>query len=70
MPDPSTHVVTGAFGYSGKYIARRLLANKRSNCGWQADPSKKSARSSAVRGIGSTLGGDGIERWAPTDCSI
>ena len=28
MPDPSTHVVTGAFGYSGKYIARRLLANQ------------------------------------------
>ena len=22
----STHAVTGAFGYSGKYIARRLLA--------------------------------------------
>ncbi|MBI2821102.1 MAG: NAD(P)H-binding protein [Acidobacteria bacterium] len=27
MPDQSIHVVTGAFGYSGKYIARRLLAN-------------------------------------------
>lgn len=26
MPDPSIHVVTGAFGYSGKYIAQRLLA--------------------------------------------
>lgn len=26
VPDPSTHVVTGAFGYSGKYIARKLLA--------------------------------------------
>jgi uncharacterized protein YbjT (DUF2867 family) len=26
MSDQSTHVVTGAFGYSGKYIAQRLLA--------------------------------------------
>jgi NADH dehydrogenase len=26
MPDPSVHVVTGAFGYSGKYIAQKLLA--------------------------------------------
>ncbi len=26
MPAPELHVVTGAFGYSGKYIARRLLA--------------------------------------------
>lgn len=26
MPDQATHVVTGAFGYSGKYIARRLVA--------------------------------------------
>lgn len=26
-PNQSTHAVTGAFGYSGKYIARRLLAN-------------------------------------------
>jgi NADH dehydrogenase len=26
MPDPSIHAVTGAFGYSGKYIAQRLLA--------------------------------------------
>jgi uncharacterized protein YbjT (DUF2867 family) len=25
MPDQQLHVVTGAFGYSGKYIARRLL---------------------------------------------
>jgi len=25
MPDAEIHVVTGAFGYSGKYIARRLL---------------------------------------------
>jgi len=25
MPDPPLHAVTGAFGYSGKYIARRLL---------------------------------------------
>jgi uncharacterized protein YbjT (DUF2867 family) len=25
MPDRELHVVTGAFGYSGKYIARRLL---------------------------------------------
>ena len=25
MPDGELHVVTGAFGYSGKYIARRLL---------------------------------------------
>jgi uncharacterized protein YbjT (DUF2867 family) len=25
MPAPELHVVTGAFGYSGKYIARRLL---------------------------------------------
>jgi NADH dehydrogenase len=25
MPDAELHVVTGAFGYSGKYIARRLL---------------------------------------------
>ncbi len=25
--NPSIHAVTGAFGYSGKYIARRLLAN-------------------------------------------
>jgi NADH dehydrogenase len=27
MSDQSVHVVTGAFGLSGKYIARRLLAN-------------------------------------------
>jgi uncharacterized protein YbjT (DUF2867 family) len=27
MSDQSIHVVTGAFGYSGKYIAHRLLAN-------------------------------------------
>ncbi len=26
MPEPSMHAVTGAFGYSGKYIALRLLA--------------------------------------------
>jgi NADH dehydrogenase len=26
MPDEGVHVVTGAFGYSGRYIARRLLA--------------------------------------------
>jgi nucleoside-diphosphate-sugar epimerase len=26
MADPTIHAVTGAFGYSGKYIARRLLA--------------------------------------------
>ena len=26
MTEPSLHAVTGAFGYSGKYIARRLLA--------------------------------------------
>jgi uncharacterized protein YbjT (DUF2867 family) len=26
MADPAVHAVTGAFGYSGKYIARRLLA--------------------------------------------
>lgn len=26
MSDPSVHAVTGAFGYSGKYIAQRLLA--------------------------------------------
>lgn len=25
MPEPRLHAVTGAFGYSGKYIARRLL---------------------------------------------
>ena len=25
MTTPPLHVVTGAFGYSGKYIARRLL---------------------------------------------
>lgn len=25
MPNPELHVVTGAFGYSGKYIAQRLL---------------------------------------------
>lgn len=25
VPDPDLHVVTGAFGYSGQYIARRLL---------------------------------------------
>ncbi|MEK7276935.1 MAG: NAD(P)H-binding protein [Chloroflexota bacterium] len=28
-PNQSMHAVTGAFGYSGKYIARRLLANGR-----------------------------------------
>jgi uncharacterized protein YbjT (DUF2867 family) len=27
MADPAVHAVTGAFGYSGKYIARRLLAD-------------------------------------------
>jgi NADH dehydrogenase len=27
MPSPSPQVVTGAFGYSGQYIARRLLAD-------------------------------------------
>ncbi len=27
MPGQSVHVVTGAFGYSGKYIAQRLLAS-------------------------------------------
>ncbi len=26
LPDPTTHVVTGASGYTGRYIARRLLA--------------------------------------------
>src|SRR5882724_1681541 len=26
MADPPLHVVTGAFGYSGRYIAERLLA--------------------------------------------
>ena len=26
MPEPELHVVTGAFSYTGKYIARRLLA--------------------------------------------
>ncbi|MDI6769695.1 MAG: NAD(P)H-binding protein [Anaerolineales bacterium] len=29
MPIPEFHVVTGAFGYSGKYIATRLLAEDR-----------------------------------------
>ncbi len=29
MSAPSIHAVTGAFGYSGKYIARRLLAQDR-----------------------------------------
>ncbi len=29
MSTPSIHAVTGAFGYSGKYIARRLLAQGR-----------------------------------------
>ncbi len=29
MADQSMHVVTGAFGYSGKYIAQRLLAQGR-----------------------------------------
>ena len=29
MADQSIHVVTGAFGYSGKYIAQRLLADGR-----------------------------------------
>jgi uncharacterized protein YbjT (DUF2867 family) len=29
MPDPSLHAVTGAYGYSGKYIALRLLAQGR-----------------------------------------
>lgn len=29
MPDASIHAVTGAFGYSGKYIAQRLLAEGR-----------------------------------------
>lgn len=28
MSDPSIHTVTGAFGYSGKYIAQRLLAEQ------------------------------------------
>ncbi len=28
MVDPSIHTVTGAFGYSGKYIAQRLLAEQ------------------------------------------
>ena len=30
MAEPVVHAVTGAFGYSGKYIARRLLA-----AGWR-----------------------------------
>ncbi len=30
MSDPSIHTVTGAFGYSGKYIAQRLLAEQHS----------------------------------------
>lgn len=30
MNDPGIHAVTGAFGYSGKYIAQRLLAEGRS----------------------------------------
>ncbi len=30
MTDPSIHTVTGAFGYSGKYIAQRLLAEQHS----------------------------------------
>lgn len=29
MPERESHVVTGAFGYSGQYIARRLLAKGR-----------------------------------------
>jgi NADH dehydrogenase len=29
MSDKSIHAVTGAFGYSGKYIAQRLLAEGR-----------------------------------------
>ncbi|MDP3185816.1 MAG: NAD(P)H-binding protein, partial [Anaerolineales bacterium] len=32
MPIPEFHVVTGAFGYSGKYIAARLLAEGRRVC--------------------------------------
>ena len=27
MPTPELSVVTGAFGYTGRYIARRLLAD-------------------------------------------
>jgi len=30
MQAKQTHAVTGAFGYSGKYIAQRLLAQSRS----------------------------------------
>ena len=30
MPESGVHVVTGAFGYSGKYITRRLLDRGRS----------------------------------------
>lgn len=29
MPDTPIHAVTDAFGYSGKYIAQRLLAEGR-----------------------------------------
>lgn len=29
MADKTIHAVTGAFGYSGKYIAQRLLADGR-----------------------------------------
>ncbi len=29
MTEPQTDIVTGAFSYTGKYIARRLLANGR-----------------------------------------
>jgi uncharacterized protein YbjT (DUF2867 family) len=43
MPAPELHVVTGAFGYSGKYIARRLLDEGRrvqtlTNSGDRANP--------------------------------
>ncbi len=43
MPEAELHVVTGAFGYSGKYIARRLLDEGRrvrtlTNSGDRANP--------------------------------
>ncbi|NUQ61185.1 MAG: NAD(P)H-binding protein [Pirellulales bacterium] len=49
MADPSAHAVTGAFGYSGKYIARRLLDEGRTVVALTNSPHRRNPFGDAVR---------------------
>lgn len=49
MSDAGLHAVTGAFGYSGQYIARRLLAQGRTVITLTNSPDRPNPCGSAVQ---------------------